>query len=402
MKFDIDNHLKRYGKALVHLQELNAFEEFKSFVITHALYEDAFQLFKYDEDSIKKIMGWYAGYLSKKSRHRDAGIAYEYLKDYPSAAESYRLAHLWREALACAHLAPLNDDELRGLADTICESLIELKDYHPAATIRLDYLQDIEGAIKLYCKGYYFADAIRMLSLHKRNDLLESAIDIGLAEGQATMTEMLAEFKGQLSAQVPRIRELRVKKAQEPLSFFDADVNGGADIPDNVSLAGTDASTAGGTLFTRYTNRTGTVATNATRKTSKHKMREERKRARGKKGSVYEEEYLVNSVRRLIERLNSIGDEVQRLVTGLMRRGMRERARAVEAAMVTVVELCQQCVGEVFEIESKEDGAKKEPNELSERPSGADGVLWDSMEESRIGREAPTIRAFERLSILGT
>jgi elongator complex protein 1 len=95
------------------------------------------------------------------------------------------------------------------------------------------------------------------------------------------------------------------------------------DIPDNVSLAPTETSTSGGTFMTRYTNRTGTINTTTTRKTSKNRRREERKRARGKKGSVYEEEYLVNSIERLVERVNRVNEEVQRLVEGLIRRRMR-------------------------------------------------------------------------------
>ena len=127
-------------------------------------------------------------------------------------------------------------------------------------------------------------------------------LDPGLVDGMAAMTEMLAEMKAQLEAQVPRIRELRDKKRQDPLAFYEGDplpggAEGGGDIPDNVSLAPTDASTAGGgTLFTRYTARSSgdeTLGTDVTRRSSKNRRREERKRARGKKGSVYEEEYLV-------------------------------------------------------------------------------------------------------------
>ena len=214
------------------------------------------------------------------------------------------------------------------------------------------------------------------------------------------MTELLADCKSQLNAQVPRIRELRAKKAEDPLAFFDGDVNDGADIPDNVSLAPTDASTTGGSLFTRYTNRTGTVATNATRRTSKNRRREERKRARGKKGSVYEEEYLVNSVGRLIDRVNVVNDEVERLVTGLMRRGMRERARAVENAMVEVVELCRGCVKEVFkDTAQKAAEADSEVQGEEGRPKGGEGVLWDTLEGEK-QREMPMIKDFARLSLL--
>lgn len=212
--------------------------------------------------------------------------------------------------------------------------------------------------------------------------------------------ELLADCKSQLLAQVPRIRELRVKKAEDPLAFLNGDVIGGGadDIPDNISLAPTDATTAGNSLFTRYTkNSSGTLATNATRQTSKNRRREERKRARGKKGSVYEEEYLVNSVVRLVERANSVGDEVSRLISGLMRRRMRERARAVENAMVELIDLCRVSVEEIFPNNATEE--EKEAAEL--RPKGGDGVLWDSIEGSDMKKkDVPIVKGFEKLSLL--
>ena len=211
------------------------------------------------------------------------------------------------------------------------------------------------------------------------------------------MTDLLADCKSQLHAQIPRIRELRVKKTDDPLAFFEGDLSGGVDIPDNLSLAPTDASTTGGSLFTRYTNQGGTVGTNATRRTSKNSRREERKRARGKKGSVYEEEYLVSSVGRLIGRVNSVNEEVQRLIVGLMRRGMRERARRVETAMTEVVELCTGCIGEVFQECAKE---AHERVEKEGKPRGGESVLWDTFENGK-PREPPVVKEFAALSLLG-
>ena len=214
-------------------------------------------------------------------------------------------------------------------------------------------------------------------------------MDGGLAEGMATITELLADCKGQLNAQLPRLRELRVKKRETPLQYYNnGDANEGLDIPDNVSLAPTDASTTGASLFTRYTDRTqGTAQTGATRRTSKNRRREERKRARGKKGSVYEEEYLVASVRRLIERINSIGDEVGRLVMGLMRRSMRERARAVEQSMAEVVEICKGCIEEVF----------SPVQEMLKAMEGEESLEGGFKEEMA----TPVVRDFDRLSLLG-
>lgn len=399
-QYSIDNHLGRFKKALRHLCDLSAFDEVKDYTIKRGLYPEALDFYRYQEDKLKEMMRLYADFLQQNGKFKEAGVAYEYLSDYTSASEAFRQAHLWKESLSCAALTPLPQHQLRSLAQTLADSLLESKDFFSAATIHLDYLADSATACRTFCKGYFFADALRIVGLHQRPDLLESVIDTGLVEGMASVTELLADCKSQLNAQIPRLRELRTKKAEEPLAFFDGDVNGGADIPDNVSLATTDASTMGGTLLTQYTNRTGTVGTNATRRTSKNRRREERKRARGKKGSVYEEEYLVNSVGRLIDRINTVNEEVERLVVGLMRRGMRERAGAVENAMIEVVELCKGCLDEVFKSDVKKMVEQKEIEEEERRPKGGEGVLWDTLEGDK-EREAPSVKAFDRLSLLG-
>ncbi|KAG9931740.1 hypothetical protein KCU98_g20470, partial [Aureobasidium melanogenum] len=159
--------------------------------------------------------------------------------------------------------------------------------------------------------------------------------------------------------------------------------------------------------MTRYTNRsTGTLASNATRKTSKNRRREERKRARGKKGSVYEEEYIVNSIGRLIERSNSVSEEVTRLVEGLMRRAMRERAVAVENAMAEIVELCKTCIPEVFQVKptqppNVESGEANGDDEAGRPTAGGQAVFFDAMEANQTKREPPVVKAFSRLSLLG-
>ena len=399
-QYSIDNHLARFKKALKHLCDLDAFDEIKDYTIKHELYPEALGFYRYQEGKLREVMRLYADFLQQNGKLKQAGVAYEYLNDYGSASEAFRQAHLWKESLSCATLIPLPQSQLRSLAQTLADTLSESKDFFSAATIHLDYLADIGTAGRTFCKGYFFADALRIVGLHQRPDLLESVIDTGLVEGMASMTELLADCKSQLNAQIPRIRELRKKKAEDPLAFFNGDISGGADIPDNVSLATTDASTMGGTLLTRYTNRTGTVGTNATRRTSKNRRREERKRARGKKGSVYEEEYLVNSVGRLIDRINTVNEEVERLVVGLTRRGMRERAGAVENAMVEVVELCEVCIDEVFKKDVKEVDEQKEIEEEECRPKGGEGVLWDTLEGDK-QREAPSVKQFNKLSLLG-
>jgi elongator complex protein 1 len=395
-QFTIDDDLARFKKALQSLYEMDAFEEIQKYAEKHELYSTAIELYKYKPERLNALMKLYADFLSSRNRFMEAGVAYEFLKDYASAIPVYKQAQRWREALTCATLVPVPEAELTDLAQNLAEGLIESKEYQSAATIYLEYLSNIADAARQLCKAYLFADAIRVVSLHSKLELLDSVINPGLIEGFTSTTELLADCKSQIQAQVPRLRELRLKKERDPLAFYTGDAaagEAGADIPDNVSLAPTDATTSGGTFMTRYTGRTkGTLNTQTTRRTSKNRRREERKRARGKKGSVYEEEYLVNSIGRLIERVNNTGEEVARLVEGLVRRSMREQAVAVENAMMDVVGMCEVVVPVVWE-------AKKKDGEEENKAQGANAVFLDMVEGSGI-KTPPAIKKFGRLSLI--
>lgn len=401
---------------------MDEFDEVLRYTQVHEMYGMTLEMYKYDSKRQSQVMQIYASFLNERNRFKEAGtgefqstlqitililvIAYEFLSDYISASEAYRAAVMWQESLSSASLAALSQEQMQHLAKDLIESLIESRDYFSAARIYLDYLSDVEAAAKNFCKGYHFAEAARVVSLHGRQDLLSSAVDPGLIEGSATLTELLADCKTQLEAQVPRLRELRQIKARDPLAFYEGE-GPSADIPDDMSLAPSDTSTTGNTFFTRYTGKsgTGTINSATSRKTSKNRKREERKRARGKKGSVYEEEYLVNSIGRLIERVNSVSDEVKRTVECLLRRGMRERGRAVEEMMIEVVCQSRECLAEVFGLIDRDAervaDAEEGRMEMGDRPQGAEAVLFDSVEDGKRKKVAPVVKEFERSALLG-
>ncbi|KAI3091561.1 hypothetical protein CBS147343_791 [Aspergillus niger] len=425
--FEIDNYLGRTSKAIKHLHALNAHDELRAYTIKHVLYKDAIDLYKYQAEQLREMTNLYADYLFDRSKYKEAGIAYESLQLYTDAYKSYHLAHLWRESLYCAMLVPLTPTELTTHATALINTLIEeSKDYISAATIHADHLHDIPGASRLLCRASKFSEATRLLTLHNQAALIPEIVDTGLADSMGSMTDLLADFRSQLNAQVPRIRELRVRRATDPLAYFGGDPTlgdgaAGVDIPDNVSLAPTDASTlAGRSMFTRYTGNTGkTGKTSSSRHTSKTRRKEERKRARGKKGTVYEEEYLVNSLRRLLERANSTVSEVEGLVDALLRRGMRERAVAVEKAMSEVLKLCKESREEVFgALVAEAVGGQTGEGDAGEGENGAgaafgeDGVphatggqsvFWDSVTATANvgkGREVPAVKEIKLSALL--
>jgi elongator complex protein 1 len=417
-KFSIDDQLGRHTKALGHLKDLHAFEEAQAYVQKHVLYSAALQLYQYNTTELNTITRLYADHLSVTNSHAEAALAYDYLNDHASAYPHYASALLWREALSSCTLAGVDATGIRSLAENLADTLTESKDYLSASTLHLEYLDDLSGAAKLLCKGNFFSEAIRIVTLRRAPALLETFIDPALIERSGETTEFLADMKTQLAAQVPRLLELRQRKKEDPFAFYEMEEsNNPADsnIPDNISLAPTET-TSGGTFMTRYTSHSQTTLnTTTTRKTSKKKRQEERKRARGKKGTVYEEEYLANSIERLIERVNGMEGELERLVSGLVRRGMRERASAVQGAVEGVVERCREAVGKIYVKDEEEVGAGGAgvgggvgvgmglgvDGREEVKPVGADATLWASIDEVNRKREAPVVKGFERLSLLG-
>ncbi|KAF8458877.1 IKI3 family-domain-containing protein [Terfezia claveryi] len=385
-RFVIDDHLGRHVKALRSLVDMGdeTFEEAKMYIVKHALYQQALGLYKYKEDKQKELMFLYAEYLDEQSRFREAGLAYESIQHLRPALLAYRRANLWQQALSLALFIPISNSELFGLSESLADHLIEAKDFSSAAQIYVDYRNDIPEATRLLCRGSHFAEAMRLVANSGKPELLQSVVDAGLVEAFSTTVELLADCKAQTHAQLGRLRELRAKKEEDPLAYFEGLPEGsGANIPDNISLAPTDASTSGGTFMTRYTGKTaGTAMTGATRRTR----------------TIYEEEYLVRSLARLVERLDIVKDEVGRLVEGMVRRGMRERATAVQEKMVEMGGILKGCVEEVF-------SDKNAVNLFLYGTGGCDGEGDDG--EGGHGpmnvngeKKIPVVKDFDRLAIL--
>ncbi|KAF5025006.1 hypothetical protein F66182_2957 [Fusarium sp. NRRL 66182] len=407
-QFEIDDHLERRVKALGHLQTLNVFDELLAYTTRHSLYHDALRLYRYDAPRLRDLTAAYAAHLESTSAHREAGLAYESLENYAKATSCYRTAGAtcWQECLytAAQQQPPMSTDAMSDLASNLADALWEAKEYASAATIHLEYLDAIGMAVRCLCKGYHFADAIRLVVQRNRPDLLTASVDTGLADALGTTTEFLADCKAQLKAQVPRVAELRRKAIEDPLAFYEGDRAGGMDIPDDVSVAASSRVSTSASLFTRYTGKAGsvgTVGTGVSRATSKNRKREEKKRARGRKGTVYEEEYLVNSIRRLIERVSATAPDTERLVFALVRRNMPERARAAEALMAEVSEACTAAVAEVFSVTETETQQKNE-GEPAWHATGGDAVLQDFVAGQGKKLEPPVVNGMKKLALLGS
>jgi len=294
---------------------------------------------------------------------------------------------MWREALNTAYSIPIPSEEISQLAYRLADSLLERREFADAAKLYVDYGFDesaVEKAVKALAKGYQFSEAIRVVNDKLGAGQVVPIVHPTIIDCFAQTTELLSELKGQLGAQVPRLRILREKKAEDPGTFtsmtlliienyFEGNSNE-IDAPDDISVVASEASTSA-TLFTRYTPQS--VGSRGSRSSSKNRRREERKRARGKKGTIYEEEYLVNSIGRLIQRVQDIREEARRLIIALMMIDKRAEAAEIQKNLIWLVDEIRTCMPEVFA-----------------EPLASTRVSREGVEEVHVIREVPVVERF--------
>ena len=345
-KFTIDDYLKDYESALKHLYSYEKVtERFITYMKQNQLYKLALRLTRREKSDQFKIYEFYASYLSNSlQNYNEAGLIYELLEDFDLAKSCYISGKQWSKALQLTRLH--TPETLEEVADELISSLDYDHDYASIAEIYLEFLNDKDNAIKNFAKCYKFN--IAMIHCAGDKEKIVNLVDPVMSENYGTLTELVSDFNKQLNSQLNRLRELRLKKEQDPFAFYDNDIL--VDQRDDISIVASETSTKE-SFFTRYTGKTsGTAKTGVSRKTLKNKRREERKKAKGKKGTIYEEEYLIQSVGRLVDRLKTTMPDLKSLIEMLIRRERLEQAQLLQRNLLDVLEFLKTNVKEIYSI----------------------------------------------------
>ncbi|EPQ55375.1 IkappaB kinase complex, IKAP component [Gloeophyllum trabeum ATCC 11539] len=293
-RFKIDDHLKRHDKALwnLRLAGWDKFDEAMEYVERHRLYELALSLWK-DTDHYASVLDIYGDWLFERREFRQAALAFLEAHRQPKALVAYEKALEWQELFDLAVSSDIPQDELANMAWRVAEGLMSRKRFADAATVLIDYAKDFRQAIIALVEGNLFSEARRIISLHKTPDLLTEIVLPAILESRSQIGEDISEMREQLQKQLHRIRELRVKKIEEPDAFYGVEDTTlhNVDVMTDVSMAPT--------AFTRYTVAPST-ASRTSKRSSRSKRKMERKIGSGRKGTVDEEEYLLNSVTKLV------------------------------------------------------------------------------------------------------
>jgi elongator complex protein 1 len=343
-RFRIDDHLKRYNSALRNLSLAGPehFDDVKEYVEKHQLYETALEIFG-ETDQLRDILDIYGDWLFERREFGQSALVFLDAQRPQKVLIAYEKAYLWRELFEFAQLQKIEPDDIVAMAYRVAEDLISKKRYAEASQVLLSYAEDVREAVIALVQGNQFSEARRIIALHECPELLKDIIDPAVLGARAQIAEDLTEMREQLQKQVARLRELRIKKVEEPEEFY-----GTEDIAmHNVDVM-TDASAF--TAFTRYTVAPTTSAQSraTTKRTSRSKRKMERKVGSGRKGTVDEEEYLLKSLTKLAGKLSEAQDEAAALVPHLLRlttvhrTAARELQKEVAAFSREMAESCDE------------------------------------------------------------
>lgn len=337
-RFQIDDHLRRHGKALQWLAKSGEQQHARAleYMTRYRLFSEGLEAWSGDAEKWKTAQGLYGDYLMERQKWADAALSYQLADDLPKALQALHSGGSWQEAFTLVFSKRRPAQEIVALATSMAERLEETARHAEAGRVKLEYGRNVEGALESYAKANDITECRRICAAYNRLDLIETHVKPAALQSRETIMDDLREMTEQLEKQMNRLKELREKKEQEP-ELFHGENDAGLDNIDVQSDTSTQI-----TQFTRYTKAPSHVGTlssiSATSKGTnsknkgerKMKKKEAKKQAAGKKGSIYEEDYLYDSLQKLLgERLGQVQEEAGRLLPNLVLLGTSHRTAAL-------------------------------------------------------------------------
>ncbi|KAI9298608.1 IkappaB kinase complex, IKAP component [Neoconidiobolus thromboides FSU 785] len=322
-KFKIDQHLKRFDKALQNISRADDnFEECLSFIKEHSLYQQALKLYERNSEQYKIIMSSFAAYLHSSKKYQDAGTAYLAIMDYQNALPSLLKVGNWQQALICTKALNYSDEQVLEVVDDLISYLKHHNRHLEAFSIIEKYKKDPEEATACLLEGHLWTNAIINSETSNRKDLVETDIKPAIITNLEQITEDLNDMSDQFSKQRTRVHELQ---NLPPPTIPDFDAPG----LENVEIQSDATSAFNYTVYTHASTNITNQSMGST-KTGKSRRKLERKKNRGKKGSVFEYEYLLASISRLVERANNMQADIKLILIGLTTLSLFDEARKLQ------------------------------------------------------------------------
>uniref|UniRef100_A0A6Q2XQB8 Elongator complex protein 1 n=1 Tax=Esox lucius TaxID=8010 RepID=A0A6Q2XQB8_ESOLU len=294
-RYTIDKHLKRYRKALHHLSKCGEehFTEALNLVKDQRLYGEALGLYPANSSQYRALSCAYAEYLVAQHQPEQAGLLLWRCGEAARALQAFVGGASWRNALCVAEQIPLPPDQLALLArDLAGTKLIELRRYTEAAVLLEQYAKDCEEAISALITGAVWEEALRLVYLYNRQDIIETNLKPALLEGQM-MTSFLEAQKAMFIRHKTRLAVVRELKEKARLELLDEDV---PDCPEAELYSEASSVMTGSHAGSKYSHSNSRISS----RSSKNRRKAERKKLSLKEGSPLEDVALLHALTEVI------------------------------------------------------------------------------------------------------
>ncbi|XP_036407119.1 elongator complex protein 1 [Megalops cyprinoides] len=343
-RYTIDKHLKRYKKALHHLSKCGEehFTECLNLVKDQRLYSEALRLYPSDSPQYKALSCAYAEYLVEQQQAEQAGLLLWRCGETPRALQAFVSCSSWRHALCVAAQIPLPPDQLALLARDLADKLIELRRYTEAAVLLEQYAKDCEEAISALITGAAWEEALRLVYLYNRQDIIETNLKPALLEAHSNQTSFLEAQRTLFVRHKTRLAVVRELKEKARLELLEEDA---PDCPDSDLFSESSSVMTGTNTNSKYSHSNSRISA----RSSKNRRKAERKKHSLKEGSPLEDVALLHALAEIIHTVDKMRDEVHSLLKALVLFGFDSQAGKLQQYCGEALQLMESAIPEIWQ-----------------------------------------------------
>ncbi|XP_038077716.1 elongator complex protein 1-like isoform X2 [Patiria miniata] len=336
-RYTIDKHLRRYSKALRHISRCPGDERFvecMSLVAEHKLYSEALQLFDRGSERYEAIGIAYGDYLQSKNRYADAALVFTLCSQWERALEMHSRCGQWQQAFCMASRLNYTADQLAETARKLAVYLSGHRRHSEAASILVEYADDVEEAISVLITGCHWAESLRLMYKHKREDIIETHLKPALVERCSSTQASLENFLVTFDKHKKRLAVVRENKLcqeqEEGADFNDVD----ADLYSDTSSVGGSAMgsvTSFGSSSSAYS--TSTTSSKTSGRSRKNRRKAEQKKRSLKEGSKHEDLALLDALIEIMKNVDQLKGDVGHLLPILVMFDFKEEAQQLQQSL---------------------------------------------------------------------
>ncbi|XP_053960279.1 elongator complex protein 1 [Anastrepha ludens] len=344
-RFKIDEHLKRYEKALENISKCGV-EKFSialEFIQLHELYKLALKFYKIDveeneakegqhslRECQRQICLAFADYLRAKNELESASIMYERGGNLTQALLSAKNVLDWRRVLM---LAQKDGKDIATAALSMVSALQEQGRYDIAHQLLKTYGTNFKEALQCLLKGNLYLAAILEVRMHCQEiDLLDEVVKPDLIAYSKQLAQQLADDEKLFVEHKQRLHDVRVLAQQKRdglVNCYDQpDIDEADLLSDTTSLRSS-----------RYTG--SSQGTGKTFRSSKNRRKHERKLLSLKPGNPFEDIALIDALYNLVMKLANQQQQMRDTCKALIELQLDEVAAALQTQYGHLLTLMQ-------------------------------------------------------------